>query len=349
MPAVVYGPDPVVSGPQRVVWGEPVSIPGVETFHPRSVWVEPCFPVSGRAQGPLAGDIYQPVAHYSAAANTPDGDIGEFDYQIIGWLRSVNRDYWINRKNATTTTICGRVLPGYSIGYLFAIDWLGGVWELRGFDYMPAANAGHNHYTCPIIFITDGTSQPTELAWGSARAVWREFRRRANRLDFVNRPLGHGELFTTTGIGTPTACPGAGVLTGLHAGYGDLDYDDTPLEVPQMTTLRDTTLLHDGPFSGEQLFMVTGDRPAWAEAAVIKVTVDDTPAQAGFVIAWDGNGDWRADPDRRGDVTWRQPNQTPTSEFGVPLHPTQKHTFKIEATTPLPRLVVELRGWNAVA
>lgn len=171
-------------------------------------------------------DIWQPVGHYSAALNLPDGDIGEFDYQIGPYMRASNRDYWLNRKNSSPTRICNRDLPGYSLGYLFWVDWLGGAWEARGFDYFSAANAGHNSYTCPIMFVTDRADPASPLAWQTARAIWREFRRRSGRSDFRNRPLGHGELYDTTGVGTPTACPGPPILTQLHAGLGDLDFDE---------------------------------------------------------------------------------------------------------------------------
>lgn len=199
-------------------------IPGIETYHPRSEWVEDCFPITGTRMKPE--DIWQPVAHYSSALNLPDGDIGEFNYQIPPFLRSANRDYWLNRKNTKYTRICNRDLPGYSLGYLFWIDWLGGVWEVRGFDFFSAANAGHNSYTAPFMFITDRHDPASDLAWKSARALWREFRLRSGRTDFRNRPLGHGELYEQSGVGTPTICPGIPIIQQLHSGIGDLDYDE---------------------------------------------------------------------------------------------------------------------------
>ncbi len=179
------------------------------TYHPRSEWVQAKYPVTGPRQ--IAGNITRPAAHYTAAVNLPDGDLGEFEYNIPPYLAAIQRDYVNNR--------------GYSIGYLFAIDWLGGVWELRGFDYKAAATYMHNEYTAPILFLVDGADQATPLACRAARVVWREFRRRANRSDFADRPWGHGEFKINTGIGTPTACPGAGVLVQLHRGDMDLDID----------------------------------------------------------------------------------------------------------------------------
>lgn len=187
-----------------------LTIPGVATVHPREDWNKSGYSIDGPVQAPTA--IWRPVIHYSAAINVPDGDLGEFEQQIGPWLTAVQRDYEVNR--------------GYSVGYLWAVDWLGGVWELRGFDFAPAANAGHNYYTAPILFITDRDDPGSEWMWQSARAVWREHRRRANdRPDFENRPRGHGELRELTGVGTPTACPGAALIAQRNTGLGDLDYD----------------------------------------------------------------------------------------------------------------------------
>jgi hypothetical protein len=325
----VTGEPMTLLGEPVTVGEEPVSIPGVETFHPRAVWVEPCFPVSGRAQAPLADDIYQPIAHYSAAANTPDGDIGEFDYQIIPWLRSVNRDYWINRTNTTTTTICGRVLPGYSIGYLFAIDWLGGVWELRGFDYMPAANAPHNHYTAPLLFITDGATPATDLAWESARAVWREFRRRSGRADFRNRPLGHGEI-------AATSCPGSGLLSQLHAGLGDLDYDDSPeddMAFPVLDRLLDTRKLGGKVVPGQVIELSTKHA---GTVAAINFTVTESEA-AGFLTAWPRD----AKPETS-NLNWDGPGQTRANLAMVPLNG-DRFLFTIDGPGPA-HIIVDLQA-----
>lgn len=185
-------------------------IPGVETVHPHEEWNTSGYPLVGSFPY-QPNKIWRPVIHYSAAVNVPDGDLREHDNQIGPWLSAIQRDYVTNRK--------------YSFGYAWAIDWLGGVWEGRGFNYRAAANADHNTYTAPILFITDRDDPGSELMWQSARAVWREHRRRANRNDFESRPHGHGELYLETGQGTPTACPGTALLAQRNIGLGDLDYD----------------------------------------------------------------------------------------------------------------------------
>lgn len=195
-----------------------LTIPGVPTVHSREEWVEDCYPITGPAQNWTL--ITQPVAHYSAAVRTPDGDLGEFDYQIAPWLRAVNRDYWKNRKGFGLAT-CAGFLPGYAVGYLFAVDWLGGAWELRGFDIRAASNAPSNEWTFPILFITDGIEPASSLAWQTARALGREARRRSGRADFVNSYLPHGRV-----PGSATACCGAGIIGQIDAGISNLDLDE---------------------------------------------------------------------------------------------------------------------------
>lgn len=205
-----------------------LTIPGVETLHLREAWEQPAYRVAAlNPPRQIPVNITQPTAHYTAAIDLPDGDLGEFEYQIAPYLAAIQRDYWTDPRR------------GYSIGYLFAVDWLGGVWELRGFDYKSAANYGHNEYTAPILFLVDGADEATPLAVASAVAVWREFRRRSGRADFKTRPLGHGELFLTTGTGTPTACPGSGVLRQLHRGDLDLDQEDWTMR-PHSERVLDT-------------------------------------------------------------------------------------------------------------
>lgn len=201
------------------------------TFHPRSEWEEDGYRMGldFHREPPafVPRNVTRGAIHYSAALNLPDGDIGEFDYQIGPWLRAVQRDYLEHREDGGyRRTKDGLWFPGYPIGYSFAFDWLGGIWELRGFDYLPAATNQHNTYTVACLMLTDRYDEATPLAWRSVRAVLRDARRRSGRADFANRPWGHGEFKLNTGTGTPTACPGDANLRQVHAGLADLDYDE---------------------------------------------------------------------------------------------------------------------------
>jgi hypothetical protein len=264
MPAVVFGSDPVVFGSQPVVWGEDVSIPGVETFHSRAVWEEVGFRMAldfTKTPGPYKpANVDLAVAHYSGSERTPDGDPGEDPSLIIPWLRAIQRDYYTNRTGGNYIRKSdGRLFPGYPIGYSFAVDWLGGVWELRGFEFLPAATFEHNTHTIPVIFITDGATPASDLALASARAIWREARRLSGRTtSFYQRPLGHGEVRQVYGTGTITPCPNSGILDQLHNGLGDLDYDDTPPEDDDMQPLPVPDRVYDtrtghGPFAAGEV------------------------------------------------------------------------------------------------
>lgn len=208
-----------------------LTIPGVTTVHPRTVWEPPGYRMdfdftrTPPLADPSTWDII--ACHYSSAIDLPDGDLGEFDYQIAPWLARTTIDYLTNRDDGPYVRRSdGRVFPGYPTGYAWGVDWLGGAWEIRGFDYVPAATAGHNGHAYPILMITDRYDEATPLAWRTFRAIGRECRRRSRRSDFAVRPWGHGEFHAKTGIGTPTACPGEAVLGQLHAGHGDLDLDE---------------------------------------------------------------------------------------------------------------------------
>ena len=210
-----------------------LAIPGVETVHPREESLtDPCYPMTGPAQD--LSLVYQPVVHYSSAIDLPDGDIGEFEYQVGPYLAATNRDYWRNRDSGgSPKVICGRTLPGYAVGYLFAVDWLGGAWELRGFDIRAAANAPTNAWTFPILMLTDRVDPASPLAVATARAIFREARRRSGRADFQGRPLGHGSL-----PGAATACPGVAIQAQIDSGLFDLDRDEGGDVTPFKRALR---------------------------------------------------------------------------------------------------------------
>lgn len=176
-------------------------IAGVETVHRRSVWQRPNRPISGPRQEPR--DIRTAVAHHPGCSHCiPLDTLG-----IPDWLRR-NDDSWHQRQPT-----------GYSLGYLWAVDWLGGAWEIRGFDYRSAANLGRkvdgnaNYWTAPIQFIVRAGEPATHYAWATARAIWAEHARRAGRRD-LGRPIDHSVL-------DPTDCAGAGIRHQLATGTGD--------------------------------------------------------------------------------------------------------------------------------
>jgi hypothetical protein len=191
------------------VCGVTFAIPGVETVHDRTAWVDPLYPISGLPA--LWDQVTAGVAHYTAADDLIDGDPGEHADDLPGYLRAMNRNYWTVR--------------GYALGYWFAVDWLGGVWRIRGWEYRSAANAGKltgsnaNPWTAPVLYLVDGDDRLTAEAARSGRMIYREADRRA-ALGITNRPRGHGELDATD-------CPGAGIRLDIAAGLLDRDHPES--------------------------------------------------------------------------------------------------------------------------
>jgi hypothetical protein len=159
------------------------------TYHPRSDWVDPAYPVTGPAADWSAIDTV--VIHYTAAADCPDGDWPDV---VAAYLRAIQRDYVTNR--------------GYSIGYMFAVDQHGGQWQLRGWEFRSAANKGHNEHTMPILCLVDGDRAATAVAVEAVRQLVAEGARRAGRELAI---VGHGDIGAT-------ACPGVGLAAQVRAG-----------------------------------------------------------------------------------------------------------------------------------
>jgi hypothetical protein len=131
-----------------------MNIPGV-TFHSRLAWVSPAYPVDGPRFDPSGVDTF--VVHYTADNDLPDGDPGEDVEDIPGYLRGIQRYYETQR--------------GYSIGYNYAVDWLGGVWQLRGVDFRCAANRGWNERSIAVLQLVDGQDPMTPAALEATRRL----------------------------------------------------------------------------------------------------------------------------------------------------------------------------------
>lgn len=184
------------------------------TFHARSTWVHPAPPIAGPPMVPFPR-IDTAAVHYPAG-QTPDGDLTDRT-DIAAYLRSIQLDYVRNR--------------GYSIGYSFAFDWRGDVWECRGWDIRPAANAGHNDHTLALLMIVDQDQRANDAQLAAAREYVAELERRAGRTVAVT---GHGQL-----PGAATACPGVGLRAQIAAG---LFHPIPEEETPTMTTARRVVL-----------------------------------------------------------------------------------------------------------
>lgn len=212
-------------------------IPGVDVFHPRVEYEQIGFRMAvDFTRLPTAitiGNVDVMVAHYTAARNVPDGDPGEDLTTVRDYLRAIERDYLTNRTGGGYTRKVDNVyFPGYHTGYSFAVDWQGGAWEIRGFDFLPAATNQHNGHTVAVLFFVDGAEPANAAMWETARAIGRETRRRSGRPDFKPQYTDHGLLTLSSGTGTATACAGFGIRSQLATeGNLDLDPPEEPMRV----------------------------------------------------------------------------------------------------------------------
>lgn len=260
--------------------GGELVIPGV-TFYPRSAWEQPGFRMATdftrQPTGLKIHTVDMMVAHYTGAKNVPDGDVGEDLTSMRDYLRAIQRDYLANRTGGGYIRKSDAVhFPGYHIGYSFGIDWQGGVWELRGFDYLPAATNQHNDHTVAVLFFVDGPDKANGDMWSAARAIGRETRRRSGHRHFRQVYTDHGTLTATSGVGTPTACAGPGIRSQL-ATEGNIDHDEGD-DVMKPILWR--------PMGYANVFIIQGFQAMHASEALIKAwgldidsIVDDNNAQ----------------------------------------------------------------------
>lgn len=207
------------------------------TYHTREMW-EPreVLRSSNLSRTPASqslSDVTKDAVHYTSAIDLPDGDPDE----ILGWedgirqllIRS-NWDYLRNRKDGGyRSLITGEWFPGYPLGYSWGYDWMGGIWEINGVEFRPAATSQHNTYTKAHLVLTDRADPASELMLRSVREVRRVCRELGARQD--DRPWAHGWFKERTGSGTATACCGPAVKSQIDQGKVDMSYVESEGEI----------------------------------------------------------------------------------------------------------------------
>lgn len=257
------------------------SIPGVETVHARTSWQDPAKPITG----PLCiwSQIRAQIAHYTADDNLIDGDPGEHATNLPAYLRQIQASYIASR--------------GYSVGYWWAVDWLGGAWQLRGWEFKSAANLGRkvgskaNNWTAPILYLVDGSDRLTVEAARTGRAIGVEIERRAGRP--IGRPLPHSAI-------DPTGCCGDGIRTDITAGLLDPGIDirpepPPPLPSPQLPAPQPTPpapILEDDMTVKLVIKDQRVPHAVWISDGVVKTWVNDgaVAAQLDLRIAESAGG-----------------------------------------------------------
>ena len=264
------------------------TIPGVATVHPRSEWESSL--AKYQVNGPSCPwpAIDTSVVHYTGADDLIDGDPGEHASDLPAYMRNMQNSY-INSR-------------GYSVGYWWSVDWLGGAWQLRGWEYKSAANKYHNHHTAPILVLVDAADRCTPEAAHTVRKIVAEAERRSKQEHYIS---GHGQLKIETGTGTATACCGAGLQAQVHEGvFYPKNAPTTPAPIPPPTgedmnvlpspiRLIDTrwwnTDSHNAILSpGEYELEAPANVPV-TKALSITVTVVQ-PTGSGYATVWSGAG-----------------------------------------------------------
>jgi hypothetical protein len=277
-----------------------LEIPGVDTVHPREVWepngVDNWFGTwylntygdlrraSAFHRQPPALDIEQVeyvATHYTSAIDLPDGDPGEILDGIDGiraLLARSHYDYLVNRTGGGyTRNADGRRFPGYPLGYSFAIDWMGGVWEINGWDFRPAATNHWNEEALAFLMLTDRADPASEAMWRSHRMLSREALRRGARIA-PERVWAHGWFAERTGTGTSTACCGPAVKAQIVAGHGDWTKHDQPNPTPDP---------EEPDMSKVRFCKVPGDTALYVRTGATTVEHVRAPAD---IVRWEQTG-----------------------------------------------------------
>lgn len=184
------------------------------TYHKREDWQDPRYPVFGPVDNINDNDTV--VLHYTAADDLIDGDPGEHAEDLPQYLRNMQYYYVTQR--------------GYSLGYSFAVDWLGGVWQIRGWEFQSAANRGHNNHTLPILLLVDGDDPATSFAVAAVQDLVEQAKIRYGR-DLVI--VGHQDIGAT-------GCPGAGIQAQIEAGV----FEPRPVVPPVVDPIPEDDVMY---------------------------------------------------------------------------------------------------------
>lgn len=221
--------------------------------------------------GPVQwGRVDQLVIHYTADKHAnPD---------TAAYLRSMQASYVRSR--------------GYSLGYSVAVDQAGVSWEIRGTEFQPAANRGHNDHTWVILCLVDWQNPAPQLMVDEVRNMVAWARTQAGRQLPV---VGHRDL-------AATRCPGDGLYSQIERGVFEprTPWPPTPVPSPQPQPItdEDTAMQIVSPpvrvydsrntaafGRGETRTIHVGDY----RAAFVNLTVVD-PSGGGYLTVWGDGG-----------------------------------------------------------
>jgi hypothetical protein len=227
---------------------------------PRTAWEQPGYTVAGHTTSPPVNwsNVDNIVLHYTAD-KTANPDTAQY-------LANIQRSYVNNR--------------GYSIGYSVAIDQTGMSWELRGTDYIPAANKNYNSVTWVILCLVDWQNPCNTAMVDTVRNLVKFARTQIGRDVPV---IGHRDL-------AATQCPGNGIYAQIEEHVFEPVTPEPSPEV-EVKLVDPPTRIYDsrqqgGRFKdGESRKISTGKKGA----VFVNVTIVQGAGEGGFATVW-GNG-----------------------------------------------------------
>jgi hypothetical protein len=190
---------------------------------------------------------------------------------------SVRRYFVVHYDGAQAVTRTGHAVPraidsahrarGWvGIGYNFAVDRAGNVYEGRGWALRGAHCPGRNIDGIGVQVAIGGSQQPTVAALSTVRALYDDACRRACR----------ALVATWHGAHYPTACPGPDLISWMRAGMPaptaptPTEGDDVALSDQDIGRLLDAAARHDGLLNAIADRLLSG-RPAEDGGARYKV------------------------------------------------------------------------------
>jgi len=224
----------------------------------RAVWEAPGYSVGEHTNsGPVKWSRVQNIVVHYTADRRAMSDTAQY-------LRNMQKSY-VDRR-------------GYSLGYSVAVDQQSVSWEIRGTDYIPAANVGYNDVTWVILALVDWQDACNPAMVETIRGLVAQARAAIGRDVPV---IGHKDL-------AATQCPGIGIYAQIQSHVFDpqpsKDYDVKIVDPPQRVY---DSRQQNGRFADGETRKISVGRKV--PAVFVNLTVVAAAGDGGFLTAW-GSG-----------------------------------------------------------
>jgi hypothetical protein len=221
----------------------------------RADWEAPGYTVAQHTKSRAVRwlDVDRVVVHYTADRRAMS--------DTAQYLRNMQKSY-VDRR-------------GYSLGYSVAVDQQGVSWEIRGTDYMPAANIGYNDTTWVILALVDWQDECNPAMVATIRRLVAWVREQTDQ----NTPvIGHRDIASTR-------CPGDGIYNQIKNRTFEPVPEDLTMRIINPPTRVYDSRKQGGPFKAGETRRVQVGKNA---AVFVNVTVVNASGD-GFVTVW-GDG-----------------------------------------------------------